>query len=60
MGYGVPGLGRFVVGDYVLVVDGFGNGLRYRRLFGEKVVFDSFIVGVSRLVFGSYLSGSSS
>ena len=50
MSFGVLGLGRFVVGDYVLVIEKFGEGLRYRRLFGERVVFDSFIVGASRLV----------
>ncbi|MCD6195537.1 MAG: DUF432 domain-containing protein [Staphylothermus sp.] len=50
MVYGVLDRGRFVVGDYVLVIEKFGKGLRYRRLLGERVVFDSFIVGASRLV----------
>ena len=36
LGYGVLDRGRFVVGDYVLVVDGFGNGLRYRRFLVRK------------------------
>ncbi len=50
LGYGVLDRGRFVVGDYVLVVEEFGEGLRYSRFFGKRLVFDSFIVGASRLV----------
>ncbi len=50
MGFGVLGLGRFVVGGYVLVIEEFSESLRYRRFLENRVVFDSFIIGASRIV----------